>query len=91
MKEHHSFAYRFYVSEAWKRCRASYLRKEPLCERCERPATQVHHKIRLTVDNISDPSISLSFDNLEALCTECHQQEHHPVRWRCDEFGHVEL
>ena len=87
-----SFAYRFYVSWQWQKCRAAYLKKEPLCERCGMPATQVHHKIKLTPDNIKQPEVSLSFDNLEALCTNCHQQEHKPtIRWRCDESGHVEL
>ena len=90
MKEH-SFAYKFYVSETWRKCRLAYLQKEPLCERCGNPATQVHHKARLTPDNIRDPAIALNFDNLEALCDRCHQQEHRPIRWRCDEMGHVEL
>lgn len=90
MKE--SFAYKFYVSREWRKCRAAYLRKEPLCERCGQPATQVHHKNKLTSENISDPAISLSFTNLEALCESCHKQEHKPtIRWRCDAMGHVEL
>ena len=72
MKER--FAYRFYISDEWRRCRAAYLAKEPLCERCGKPATQVHHKERLTPDNIHDPSVSLNPDNLEALCMDCHQQ-----------------
>lgn len=86
------FAYPFYVSWEWRKCRAAYLKKEPLCERCGEPATQVHHKIRLTPDNIKNPDIALNFDNLEALCETCHQQEHRPaIRWRCDPLGHVEL
>lgn len=87
MKE--KFAYQFYISNEWRKCRAAYLRKEPLCERCGKPATQVHHKQRLTRESIKDPSIALNFDNLEALCDDCHRLEHHPVRWRCDEMGHV--
>ena len=88
MKER-SFAYSFYVSKEWRKCRQAYLSKEPLCERCGMPAIQVHHKIKLTPVNIKDPSISLNFDNLEALCDTCHNLEHHPKRWRCDEMGHV--
>ena len=86
-----SFARRFYVSFAWQQCRAAYLRKEPLCERCGKPAKQVHHKNKITPENIKDPTITLSFDNLEALCEECHRLEHNPTRWRCDTMGHVEL
>jgi 5-methylcytosine-specific restriction endonuclease McrA len=48
------------------------------------PATQVHHKIRLTSDNLGNPAVSISFDNLEALCDQCHQDEHKRKRWRCD-------
>lgn len=91
MKEQ-SFAYNFYTSWEWRKCRADYLKKEPLCERCGQPATQVHHKIKLTPDNIKEPAIALSFSNLEALCESCHQQEHRPtIRWRCDPMGHVKL
>lgn len=90
--QRHSFAYQFYKSWEWQRCRAAYLKKQPLCERCGRPAQQVHHKTKLTPQNIKDPNVALCFDNLEALCVECHQQEHQPaIRWRCDAFGHVEL
>lgn len=86
------FAHLFYKSNQWKRCRQAYLIKQPLCERCGRPAEQVHHKVRLTPQNIKDPSIALSFDNLEALCFACHQNEHkHSIQWRCDQYGHVEL
>ena len=92
MNKRPGFAYAFYVSAEWKKCRKDYLKKEPLCQRCGQPATQVHHKIRLTPDNIKNPDIALNFDNLEALCEDCHKQEHRPaVRWRCDETGHVEL
>ena len=91
MKEK-SFAYNFYTSREWRNCRAAYLRKEPLCERCGQPATQVHHKVRLTPATIKQPTVALNFDNLEALCDLCHQKEHKPtVRWRCDPMGHVEL
>lgn len=42
--------------------------------------------------NISDPSVLLSFDNLEALCFDCHNAEHFrsEKRYTVDEFGRVE-
>ena len=40
------------------------------------PAEIVHHKIHLNAENVSDPSISLNPDNLEALCRTCHGIEH---------------
>lgn len=48
-----------------------------LCERClkqgiMKPAEIVHHKTELTPENINNPNITLSFDNLEAVCRDCH-------------------
>ena len=52
-----------------------------LCERCLEkglivPAVIVHHKTYITPNNITDPNIVLNFDNLEALCKNCHNYEH---------------
>ena len=46
------------------------------CERCGAVGEEVHHKIRLTVDNVKDPTISINQDNLELLCKDCHNKEH---------------
>lgn len=68
----------FYKSDTWKKTRLAYMVQQNFtCERCGRPAEMVHHKQYLTEDNIEDPSVSISFDNLEALCDRCHQHEHH--------------
>lgn len=91
------FAYEFYKSWPWRKCRESYLASVgSLCERCLAkglivPATQVHHKIKLTPENMDDPAITLNHDNLEALCMDCHQAEHKHIRWRCDEDGKVRI
>lgn len=72
----------FYKSTAWERCRRGYLASVGgLCERCKAegkvvPAAIVHHKIYLREENYKDASIALNFDNLEALCISCHNQEH---------------
>ena len=55
------------------------------------PGEEVHHKIRLTPENISNPAIALNWDNLELLCKKCHMEEHTRRRWRADETGHIEL
>lgn len=47
-----------------------------LCGRCGGSATIAHHKEWLTPENIHDPWITLSWDNLEALCHDCHNREH---------------
>jgi 5-methylcytosine-specific restriction endonuclease McrA len=36
----------------------------------------VHHKKHLTPGNIHDPAIALDWNNLEALCIDCHNKEH---------------
>lgn len=87
----------FYKSRQWRSCREAYLKRVGgLCERCAAhgltvPATQVHHKIRITADNLKDPAVTLNFDNMEALCTTCHQAEHKERRWICDANGNVRI
>lgn len=67
----------FYNSAKWRRVSAAYMAsKMYLCERCGRPAIICHHRKYLDGHNVSDPEISLSFDNLEALCLDCHNREH---------------
>lgn len=73
---------KFYKSKAWKDCRRGYLEdKGGLCERCLArglivPAEIVHHKHYLTEKTIKNPEIALNYDNLEALCFKCHNNEH---------------
>ncbi|HDV4620380.1 TPA: HNH endonuclease, partial [Bacillus anthracis] len=31
----------------------------------------------ITPENINNPEITLSFHNLELLCQDCHNREHH--------------
>lgn len=88
---------RFYTTRAWRRCRDTFLASRGgLCEVCLKkgliePATEVHHKIHLTEDNVSNPEISLNPENLMALCEECHQEQHRTKRWRCDAKGRVTI
>lgn len=76
------FAAAFYKSRRWQACRAAYLRSVGgLCERClrkglYRPAVIVHHKVYITPETIDNPDITLSWSNLEAVCRECHEDEH---------------
>ena len=72
----------FYKTKLWQNCRDEYLKSVGgLCEECKKkglivPAEIVHHKIHLNAVNVSDPTISLNPDNLEALCRKCHGDEH---------------
>lgn len=93
------WAERFYNSEEWRACRDGFLKsKGYLCERCSTPSDPVvakiaHHKTYLTKQNINDPAIALSWDNLEALCQDCHNKEHHRNddrrRYAFDEEGNL--
>ena len=67
----------FYHGKAWTRTRDAYMAmRRHVCERCGSPAKIVHHKVHLSADNVDDPSVALNFENLEALCVECHNREH---------------
>lgn len=78
-----SVSFPFYKTKAWLDCRAAYLRKvNGLCELCLshgilKPADIVHHKIHLDDRTARDPAVALNFDNLQALCIECHNSVHY--------------
>ena len=70
-----------------------WIQQNLLCNRCHKPVYVdgisewiprekrrtgiVHHKIYLDNSNIYDDNISLDENNLEGLCKECHESEHH--------------
>lgn len=65
----------FYLSVAWRRFRAWYINKHPLCEQCERegretPAVMVDHIIE-----IRDGGDRLSESNAMSLCWKCHARK----------------
>lgn len=85
------FATPFYHSGAWRRCREAYMaaavdvggRPCPphMCERCFArgrlvPADTVHHVTHITPENVGDPSVTLSWDNLMRVCRDCHAALH---------------
>ena len=94
----------FYTSWTWRKCRKAFAEsKGNLCERCmkrgiieagskDRPL-EVHHKIPLTADNITDPNIALAWSNLELLCKSCHdeERERRAKRWRIGPDGRVRI
>lgn len=76
----------FYDSTEWKLFRERLIidRTDPeegiRCEQCNKnifnDKKELHHKIRLTDSNVNDYNISLNEDNIEILCTDCHNKEH---------------
>lgn len=65
----------FYNSTLWKKQRKYILQRDNfMCTEkgCRHPATEVHHIIELTKENINDINISLNENNLRSLCHDCH-------------------
>ena len=59
----------------WRKIRARYIAANPLCELCKQsgkltPADTVHHKHKLADGGSND------WENLQALCGNCHTQLH---------------
>ena len=78
----------FYKTKLWQDCRRSYIKKVGgLCEICLangiiKHGDTVHHKIHLTAANMTDPQITLNFDNLQLVCRDCHAKIHHKTQKR---------
>jgi 5-methylcytosine-specific restriction endonuclease McrA len=71
------YAKKFYTGKAWRDTQAAYMvSQQYVCERCGNMARVVHHKNYITPQNIHDPAITLDWENLEALCMDCHNAEH---------------
>lgn len=90
------FAKKFYNSKAWKECREAYITTVfGLCEHCSDPGYIVDHIKEITPDNIDDPEITLNHENLQYLCTPCHNRKtfakYSPVRegLRFDDEGNL--
>lgn len=76
----------FYCSNQWKLFREGIiLTRGTICQRCgkhifESGDIQIHHTpIELTGQNYKDVNISLNPDNVELICSTCHNKEHD--RW----------
>lgn len=93
------YAERFYKGKAWQATREAYSKsKGYLCENCLEhgvvTAGEIVHHIRpITRENIDNPEITLSWDNLRLLCRPCHEQAHRqkPRRYKIDELGRVTI
>ena len=91
------YAKAFYSSTAWKECRKGYAEyRHGLCELCLKkgiynPGEIVHHKKHITPQNINDPAITLSWDNLLLVCRDHHAELHKESRprWKVDAAGRI--
>ena len=79
---------KLYNSSKWRKLRDIYMMEHPLCERClEKGITKVaedcHHKKSPFMDGLSmceRLELLTDYDNLEALCRDCHNDEHRNIR-----------
>lgn len=92
------YAESFYKSKQWQKVRDLCIRRAGgLCERCQqegsiKAAVVAHHIKPITRQNITDPSITLNLDNLQALCWDCHAAVHATAprkRYKVDKDGKV--
>lgn len=98
-----TFARSLYDSMSWRAIRKAYKKQAGgLCERCLAKGQYVkgeivHHKIHLTPENISNPHIAVSSDNLMLVCRNCHAELHEEMyekkkrkrRYEVDKYGKV--
>lgn len=86
-----AFAKSFYNSKEWAATRTYILKRDGYhCTEpgCPNTATEVHHIIELTPENIGNPAITMSETNLRSLCHECHQRITKQMK-TCEQKGNV--
>ncbi len=72
---------KFYRSSDWRRLSMRYTQDRQFrCEQCGDIATQVHHKV--PIQTTEGWERRLDYDNLELLCTRCHNERHERFRPR---------
>lgn len=72
---------RFYNSQGWRSLRVAYIQgKGYRCESCGGLAVEVHHKKPIQTEE--GWNLRLDINNLEALCTKCHNERHNRFKRR---------
>lgn len=71
-----------YKNPQWNPARKECIRRaNGLCEDCKsrgriKPGKEVDHIIELTEENKDDWNIAFNPDNLQYLCSDCHNEKH---------------
>jgi 5-methylcytosine-specific restriction endonuclease McrA len=71
-----------YASSAWEKARrVCIVKADGLCEECRkkgrvRKGREVDHIIELTDENKKDWNIAYNPENLQLLCSDCHNHKH---------------
>ncbi len=71
----------FYCTKAYlDLAQAMKIKSDGECARCHKifniSDLRPHHKIELTIENITDTTITLNPANIEVICHDCHNQVH---------------
>ena len=61
---------KFYNSTKWRKISKAFLKNNPLCIVCKRPATLTDH-----IKEIKDGGSRYSWDNLQPMCNSCHNKK----------------
>jgi 5-methylcytosine-specific restriction enzyme A len=65
----------FYQSNAWRKCRAAFLRAHPLCRRCANAGQSVAARMVDHIKPIKSGGARLDWSNLQSLCFACHNRK----------------
>lgn len=65
----------FYNSRQWRKLRLMILQREPLCKECEKKNRFVSAVVVDHILPINKGGAKLSLDNLQGLCTTCHNRK----------------
>ena len=65
----------FYNSRQWRKLRLMILNRDPLCKECEKKNRFVSSVVVDHILPINKGGAKLSFDNLQGLCTTCHNRK----------------
>lgn len=86
-KRHNDNYKAVYNTTTWRKLRLFYLQEHPLCEICKEkgkltPAVEVHHKVEIDRGQtlMEKKTIGYDYNNLQALCKDCHHEHHYNKR-----------
>ena len=72
---------KFYHSSLWTKARQHKLEiSRGICERCGGVSLEVHHKVPLEDENVDNPTVAIRMNDLELLCSSCHDAVRHESR-----------
>ncbi len=65
----------FYNSRQWRKLRRMILQRDPICKKCEKKNIFVSSNVVDHILSIRLGGAKLSPDNLQGLCTTCHNRK----------------